>query len=148
MVSFCWLKKSGVYFPSWLVSDMLTLLPPFVTSVIRLTQNGDWQSHEFSLYRIFYGKCCKENNVKTSLRNSTKYSPHIHTHAYNQTHAYIYIYIYICVCVCVCLCVFRQHFFVNANFIKHNRHFMPTYFLLDPFEFQYYFYLIRGGELI
>ena len=40
-----------------------------------------------------------------------------------------------------------QHFFVNANFIKHNRHFMPTYFLLDPFEFPYYFYRIRG-ELI
>ena len=49
-----------------------------------------------------------------------------------------------CVCVCVCVCVFRQHFFVNANFIKHNRHFMPTYFLLDPFEFPYYFYRIRG----
>ena len=43
-------------------------------------------------------------------------------------HIYIYIYIY-------------------ANFIKHNRHFMPTYFLLDPFEFPYYFYCIRG-ELI
>ena len=33
------------------------------------------------------------------------------------------------------ICIFRQHFFVNANFIKHNRHFMSTYFLLDPFEF-------------
>ena len=41
---------------------------------------------------------------------------------------YIYIYIY-------------------ANFIKHNRHFMSTYFLLDPFEFPYYFYRILG-ELI
>ena len=51
---------------------------------------------------------------------------------------YIYIYIYIYICI------FRQHFFVNANFIKHNRHFMPTYFLLDPFEFPYYFYRIRG----
>ena len=40
-------------------------------------------------------------------------------------HIYIYIYVY-------------------ANFIKHNRHFMPTYFLLDPFEFPYYFYRIRG----
>ncbi len=40
---------------------------------------------------------------------------------------YIYIYIYIC--------IFRQHFFVNANFIKHNRHKMSTYFLLDPFKF-------------
>ena len=45
------------------------------------------------------------------------------------------------------ICIFRQHFFVNANFIKHNRYFMPTYFLLDPFEFPYYFYRIRG-ELI
>ena len=39
---------------------------------------------------------------------------------------YIYIYIYI-----------------YANFIKHNRHFMSTYFLLDPFEFPYYFYPIE-----
>ena len=38
---------------------------------------------------------------------------------------YIYVYIY-------------------ANFIKHNRHFMSTYFLLDPFEFPYYFYRILG----
>ena len=45
-------------------------------------------------------------------------------------HPTIYIYIYI-----------------YANFIKHNRHFTPTYFLLDPFEFPYYFYRIRG-ELI
>ena len=49
----------------------------------------------------------------------------IHTHTHTHTHMYIYIYIYIC--------IFRQHFFVNANFIKHNRHFMPTYFLLDLF---------------
>ena len=45
------------------------------------------------------------------------------------------------------ICIFRQHFFVNANFIKHNRHFMSTYFLLDPFEFPYNFYCILG-ELI
>ena len=31
--------------------------------------------------------------------------------------------------------------------MKHNRHFMSTYFLLDPFEFPYYFYRILG-ELI
>ena len=42
---------------------------------------------------------------------------------------YIYIYIYIYIC---------------SNFIKHNRHFMSTYFLLDPFEFPYYFYRILG----
>ncbi len=43
------------------------------------------------------------------------------------------------------ICIFWQHFFVDTNFIKHNRHFMFTYFLLDPFEFPYYFYRIRGG---
>ena len=42
-------------------------------------------------------------------------------------HIYIYIYIY--------------------NFIKHNRHFMSTYFLLDPFEFPYYFYSIWGESI-
>ena len=47
---------------------------------------------------------------------------------YLKTNIYIYIYIY-------------------ANFIKHNRHFMSTYFLLYPFEFPYYFYCILG-ELI
>ena len=56
-----------------------------------------------------------------------------------STCIYIYIYIYIY--------IFWQHFFVNTIFIKHNRHFMSTYFLLDPFEFPYYFYHIRG-ELI
>ena len=35
----------------------------------------------------------------------------------------------------MCVCISRQHFFINANFIKHNRHLMSTYFLLDPFEF-------------
>ena len=60
---------------------------------------------------------------------------------YTHTHIYIYIYIYVC--------IFWQHFFVNTYFIKHNRHFMSTYFLLDPFELPYYFYHIRGGgELI
>ena len=46
----------------------------------------------------------------------------------NSQFIYIYIYIY-------------------ANFIKHNRHFMSTYFLLDPFEFPYYFYRIRWGGI-
>ena len=52
------------------------------------------------------------------------------------------MYMYICVYIYIYICIFRQHFFVNANFIKHNRHFMSTYFLLDPFEFPYYFYCI------
>ena len=37
--------------------------------------------------------------------------------------------------------------YIYIYFIKHNRHLMSTYFLLDPFEFPYYFYRIRG-ELI
>ena len=36
---------------------------------------------------------------------------------------------------------------LRAILIKHNRHFLSTYFLLDPFVFPYYFYRIRG-ELI
>ena len=31
-----------------------------------------------------------------------------------------------------------------ANFIEYNRHFMPTYSLLDPFEFPYYFLSYSG----
>ena len=50
----------------------------------------------------------------------------------------IYIYIYI-MCIYIYMCVY-----IYANFIKHNRHFMPTYFPLDPLEFPYYFYRIRG----
>ena len=61
---------------------------------------------------------------------------------------YIYIYIYIYINIYIYIYIYWQHFFVKTNFIKHNRHFMSTYFLLDPFEFPYYFYLIRGGELI
>ena len=66
-----------------------------------------------------------------------------------------------CVCVvCVYIYIYRErerktyinalthtYTYMNINFIKHKRHFMPTYFLLDPFEFPYYFYRIRG-ELI
>ena len=79
---------------------------------------------------------------------------------------YIYIYIYMCVCVCVCICAcvylcmnvcvcihvyvcvyIYIYIYIYVNFIKHNRHFMSTYFLLDQFEFPYYFYRILG-ELI
>ena len=45
------------------------------------------------------------------------------------------------------ICIFWQHFFVNTNFIKHNRHFLSTYFLLNLFIFPYCFYRIRR-ELI
>ena len=50
---------------------------------------------------------------------------------------YVYIYMY----------MVNIYVYIYANFIKHNRHFMSTYFLLDPFEFPYYFYRFRG-ELI
>ena len=58
---------------------------------------------------------------------------------------YIYVHIYICVCIYIYVYVYiLAAFFVNTNFMKHNRHFMSTYFLLDPFEFPYYFYRFRG----
>ena len=79
---------------------------------------------------------------------SVKYSyvnlwSHIYTHDYIHTHTYTYTF----TCIEFKICIFWQHFFVNTNLIKHNSHFMPTYFLLDPFEFPYYFYRICG-ELI
>ena len=57
---------------------------------------------------------------------------HWYTNKRNNQNLQLYIYIYI---------------YIYANFIKHNRHFMSTYFLLDPFEFPYYFSRILG-ELI
>ena len=39
------------------------------------------------------------------------------------------------------------YIYIYANFIKLNRHFMSTYFLLDPFEFPYYFYRIREESI-
>ena len=45
------------------------------------------------------------------------------------------IYIYICM-----ICVFGQHFFVNACLIKHYRHFLSTYFCIEPFKSLYQFY--------
>ena len=65
----------------------------------------------------------------------------------NTNIRYIYIYIVLLVKQLIYIYIYRQHFFVNANFIKHNTYFMSTYFLLDPFKFLYYFYRIRG-ELI
>ena len=54
-------------------------------------------------------------------------------------HKYVYIYIYIYLFK---ICIFWQHFFVNTNFIEHNRHFLSTY-LLNPFVLPYCFYGIR-----
>ena len=61
-------------------------------------------------------------------------------HMYVCMYVSIFIYVYVDIYVYI-------YIYIYANFIKHNRHFMPTYFLLDPFEFPYYFYRIRG-ELI
>ena len=72
--------------------------------------------------------CCKECRPAADQTLSRQWS--IVLCDWRMLYIYIYIYIYI-----------------YANFIKHNRHFMSTYFLLDPFEFPYYFYRIRG-ELI
>ena len=42
---------------------------------------------------------------------------------------------------------FWRHFFINTNFVEHDRHFLSRYFLLDPFVLLYCFYRIRQ-ELI
>ena len=47
---------------------------------------------------------------------------------------YIYVYTYIII-------------YINTNFVEHNRHFLSTYFLVDPFISPYCFYRIRQ-ELI
>ena len=43
--------------------------------------------------------------------------------------------------------IYWQHFFINTNFVEYNRHFLSTYFLVDPFILPYCFYCIRQ-ELI
>ena len=80
---------------------------------------------------------------------------YIYTNTFIYIHKYIYMHIDICThthiysththtChVCVCVCVFWQHFFINTNFVEHNRHFLSTYFLVDPFILPYWFYRIR-----
>ena len=45
------------------------------------------------------------------------------------------------------LVFFYLYIFSCTNFIKHNRHLLSTYFLLDPFVFPYCFYRIQW-ELI
>ena len=79
-----------------------------------------------------------KESITTSLREHLPgeriIHTHTHTHTYRNTHTHTHTHIYI-------------YIYIYANFIKHDRHFMSTYFLLDPFEFPYYFYCILG-ELI
>ena len=58
---------------------------------------------------------------------------------------YIYIYIYLQTINLHYIYIYIYIYIYNANFIKHNRYFMSTYFLLDPFEFPYYF-IVFGGN--
>ena len=95
------------------------------------------------------------------LSNNLTIIPISNPHMYIFT---LYTYIYVCVCIYICIYVYIYiyiyiytyiyiyiymyiYMYIYANFIEHNRHFMPTCSLLDPFEFPYYFYRIRG-ELI
>ena len=64
-----------------------------------------------------------------------------------QAFSYIYIYLYGYKYIYIYICIFWKYFFVNTNFIEHNRYFLSTYFLLDPFVLPYCFYRIRQ-ELI
>ena len=73
-----------------------------------------------------------------------KYYIYIYIYTHTHTQMFICKYIYVRVSLSYDLLVYIN---INTNFIKHNRHFMSTYFLLDPFEFPYYFYRICG-ELI
>ena len=43
------------------------------------------------------------------------------------------------------ICIYWQHFFINTNFVEHNRHFLSIYFLVYPFILPYSFYCIRWG---
>ena len=51
----------------------------------------------------------------------------LHTHTHTHTHIYIY----------------WQHFFIHTYLIEHNRHFLSTYFFVNPFELPYWSYDIR-----
>ena len=73
--------------------------------------------------------------AKVNSYNRTCYTMNSLLNAQACFFFFVYIYIYI------------YNIYTHTNFIKHNRHFMSTYFLLDPFEFLYYFYRIRG-ELV
>ena len=43
--------------------------------------------------------------------------------------------------------IYWQNFFINTNFVEHNRHFLSTYFLVDPFILPYWFYHIRQESI-
>ena len=110
---------------------------------------------------------CIHHNLSLSLYLSLSLSLYIYIYIYSISYLsnylssilYLYIYIYIHMYIVFhiylsiylsmysCLKFESVYCIQDANFIKHNRHFMPTYSLLDPFEFPYYFYSIRG-ELI
>ena len=50
----------------------------------------------------------------------------------------------VCLWMKMCVCIY---IYIYTNFIEHNRHFLSTYILLDPFILPYWFYRIRK-ELI
>ena len=73
------------------------------------TLNALDNSFDLDSYSLVHKKC-----IRSSLS------------VFLTKHIYIYIYIY------------WQHFFINTNFVKHNRHFLFAYFLVDPFILLYY----------
>ena len=48
-------------------------------------------------------------------------------------------------CVCVYVCVYCQHFFINTNFVEHNRHFLLRIFLLI-LSYCHIDFIIFGGN--
>ena len=65
---------------------------------------------------------------QTNTHTHTLSLSHTHTHTHT---IYIYIYIYMYV-------YFGSIFFFNTNFVEYNRHFLSTYFLVDPFILPYW----------
>ena len=80
--------------------------------------------------------CCTCNMFYRLKALCASNSNHIHTHTL-YTHIYIYIYIYVCVRVCVCVCVCVGSISSHTNFVQHNRHFLSTYVLVNPFVLPY-----------
>ena len=74
---------------------------------------------------------CSPEDLPEAMNDREKWRERVRDiSAGGTTWWYIYTYIY------------WQHFFINTNFVEHNRLFLSTYFLDDPFILQYWFFSI------
>ena len=92
-------------------------------------------------------------NINFLIWNEWKFLRHLCTSIYKysrhtmHTCVYMHTHVHLCVCAHIYIYIYIYIIYIYTNFIKHNRHFVSTYFLLDPFVFSYCFYRIRQ-ELI